>query len=97
METNQSPVTATVAPAVNASPPTRQARAALFAKAAKAIVPENAKSAADPLQPWRQEILKSYKHGYSVRQIAEILATPEINVKVSQRAIRRLVSAKPHA
>lgn len=97
METTQKPVISSAANAGNGTPLTRQQRAELFNKASQALSPENLKAVPDPLQPWRHEILMSYKHGYSVRQIAQILATPEIGVKVSQRAIRRVINAKPRA
>lgn len=68
-------------------------RDALFTAAAKAITPENADHLPDdPLKPWRRQILRSYKRGYSIRQIVQILAAPDIGVKVSQRAVRRLLT-----
>ena len=100
-EKTGSPTTATAptAPAEStAGPLTRQRRDALFAAVSKTMAPEHAKvRAKDPLLGWRSQIVKTYKKGYSLRQIAQILSAPEINVKTSVRSLQRLLQPRPSA
>ena len=71
----------------------RKERDALFEAAAKGMTPvHRRKGDDDPLQTWAPQILRKHKQGFSVRQIATMTRAPGIGLKVSVRAIQRLIA-----
>jgi hypothetical protein len=72
---------------------TRQQRDALFDQAANGIAPAHPKKKPeDPLRRWTPQILRKHKEGYSAAQIATMAGAPGIGLKVSARAIKRLLN-----
>ncbi len=70
--------------------------AAEFAAVFKAIkpMPSVAVTQADRLAPYRRNILKQRRRGLTWRQIADGMADPRINEKVTEKVLRQLFGAK---
>ena len=81
-------------PATPANGPlTSKERDALFDQAANGMTPERKNRApADPIRQWEKQILRKHQQGFSPRQIALMARAPRINLKISARAVQRLIA-----
>lgn len=68
-------------------------RAALMAKALEGVAPANAReSLTQRLAPWRALLIKYRREGYSLAQLSDCLAKPDIGIVASTSVLKRFLA-----